>query len=161
MPQRSFHVLMTISADHRDEVLPAVNDLFDMWRHQAADCQWDTAGACEMVYRYNKENGDFVFETGGERDISLHMIDETVAILRDVGRYSMCPTVVRVNSDGAQMDFAVGATKEQQAKAAFMAKLENAVEALQEIKGALDAEFAETVENTQVALQALLTCETE
>ncbi|MEF2146417.1 MAG: hypothetical protein V3573_13310 [Desulfovibrionaceae bacterium] len=160
MPLRSYHVLLTISPDHRSEVTPSINDLFDLWRKQADDCEWTTGGSCEMIFRYNKDNGDFVFESGGERDIPLHMIDETVAILRDVGRHATCPTVVRVTSDGKQMDFAVG-TAEKQKEAAFMAKLENAVEALQEIKDDLDTEFAKTVENTQVALQALLTCKTE
>lgn len=160
MSSYSYHVLMTIAPDKRNDVIPAINDLFNMWRKYADDCEWKTTGTCEIIFRYNKDNGDFVFETGGERDIPLHMIDETVAILNDVGRHIMCPTVVRVTSEGKKMHFAVG-THAQQEKAVFMAKLENAVEALDEIKEGLDFEFAQSIEDTQIALQALLTCETD
>ncbi len=156
MPMMSFHVTLTVKPDKRQDAQDAADDLFQLWRKQAKECEWDESGACELVLRYNKDNGDFAFDSGGERDMPTWMADDTHAILNDIGRHAACPTVVQRTMDGSTTSFAVGGTPEGKKLAAYRSKIEAAVLALEEIRESLDDDFAEEVKRVQVGLQALL-----
>lgn len=160
MTMESYEVSFSVKPVDVGNVEKNISDLFKMWQRQADECSWDTeVGICEMIYRFNKKSGDFVFVSGGEREIPLAMSDDTLAILRDIGRFASCPTVVRHTVDGRPADFVVGADPAAKAKAVDKAKLENAVSALEDVRSVVGADALVDVEKVQVALQALMTCD--
>jgi len=147
---------LNIKPDKIDEVKKEIQELFKSWSQQSEANGWEANGTGRIVQSFDEQTGDFAFDTGEERDIPIWLRDDTLAALRDMGRYATSGAIVHRTINGKPADFAVGPSDLAMKQATQSERIHRALEALGNIRDAVPEDVLTDIDNLSASLKQLI-----
>jgi hypothetical protein len=151
-----YALCLNIKQDKIEKAGQEIQTLFKSWSQQIETNGWQANGPAKVVLDFDTETGEFDFDTGGEHDIPIWLRDDTLAALRDIGRYATSGAIVHRTINGKQADFAVGPSDLAMKQATQSERIHRALEALANIRDAVPEDVLTDIDNLSASLKQLI-----